>query len=138
LDELKSIGAIRFLTSSKKMLPKMALAINPRITYKKIRDLEATIDGILLYLSAPSDVAFIEKVSGTKVWSGRAPLLHKRFEPNAIALLRELQTKMVQKKAKRPEGVQKVAHLSVKIVYREARTQLAKHLTSRQNLHRNR
>ena len=75
---------------------------------------------------SPSDAAF-EKVSGTKVWSGRVSLVRRKFGPNVIALLRELQTQLALKKAKhRPEDARKVAHLSVKIVYRETPAQLAK------------
>jgi hypothetical protein len=140
LDELKHVGAIQLLTSSQKILPKMPLAINPRISYKKIRDLDATIDDLFLCLPSLSYSASVEKVSGTKVWSGRVPLARRRFGPNAIALLRELQTKLALEKAKHhPEDAQQVAHLSVKIVYREARAQLGKRpLKSRRNLHRTR
>jgi hypothetical protein len=116
----------------------MPLAINPRITYKKIRDLEATLDDLFFWLTCPSNSAFVEKVSGTKVWSGRVPLVRKSCGPNAIALLRELQTKLALKKGKdHPEDAQQVAHLSLKIVYSEPRAQLVKHsLTSRRNFHR--
>lgn len=140
LDELKRVGAIQILSSSQKILPKLPLAINPRITYKKIRDLDATTDGLFICLLSPSDAAFVEKVSGTKMWSGRVPLVRRRFGPNAIALLRKLQIKLARKKAKHlPEDSQSVAHLSVKIVYREVHDQLAKHsLKSRRNFHRNR
>jgi Family of unknown function (DUF6502) len=140
LDELKRVGAIQLLTSSQKILPKMPLAVNPRIINKKIRDLDAAADDLSLCLQSPSDSAFVEKVSGTRVWSGRVPIVRKSLGPNAIALLRELQTKLALKKAKhRPEDAQHVAHLSVKIVYREAHAQLTKHsLKSRRNFHRNR
>jgi hypothetical protein len=116
----------------------MPLAINPRITYKEIGDLDATTDDLFLCLPGLSDSAFVERVSGTKVWSGRLPLIRRRFGPNAISLLRELQTKLALKKAKHdPEDAQQVAHLSVKIVYREVRAELAKHpLKSRRNFHR--
>jgi hypothetical protein len=138
LDELKHVGAIQLLTSSQKILPKMPLAVNPRITYKKIRDLDAAMGDLFLCLSSLSDSVSIEKVSGTKVWSGRVPPARRRFGPNAIALLRELQTKLARKKATHhPEDAQHVARLSVKIVYREAHAQLAKHpLKSRRNFHR--
>jgi hypothetical protein len=138
LDELKRVGAIQLLTSSQKILPKMSLAINPRISYKKISDLDATMHDLFVCLPSLSDSEFVEKVSGTKVWSGRVPLIRRRFGPNAIALLRELQTKLALKKAKHhPEDAQQVAHLSVKIVYREARAQLAKRsLKGRRNFHR--
>jgi hypothetical protein len=138
LDELKHVGAIQLLTSSKKIFPKMPLAINPRITYKEISDLDATTDDLFVCLPSLSDSAFVEKASGTKVWSGRVPLIRRRVGPNAISLLRELQAKLALKKAKHhPEGAQQVAHLSVKIVYREARAGLVKHpLKSRRNFHR--
>jgi Family of unknown function (DUF6502) len=138
LDELKRVGAIQLLTSSQRIFPNVPLAINPRITYKKIRDLDATADDFFLCLPSFFDSASVEKVSGTKVWSGRVPLARRRFGPNARALLRELQTKLAFKKAKHhPEDAQQVAHLRVKIVYREVRAQLAKHsLKSRRNFHR--
>jgi len=139
LDELKRVGAIQLLTSSQKILPKMPLAINPRITYKKIRDLDATTDNLFLRLLSPSDAAF-ERVSGTKVWSGSVPRIRREFGPNAISLVRELQTKLAPRKANhRHEDAQTVSRLSMTIVYTEAYDQLAKHsLKSRRNLHRNR
>ena len=138
LDELKHVGAIQLLASSQKIIPKMSLAINPRITYKKIRDLDATTDDLFLRLPSFSDSAFVEKVSGTKVWSGRVPLIRRKFGANAMALLRELQAELALKKAKHhPEDEQHMARLSVKIVYSEARAELAKHsLKSRRNFHR--
>jgi hypothetical protein len=138
LDELKHVGAIQLLASSQKIIPRMSLAINPRITYKKIRDLDATTDDLFLRLRSFSDSAFVEKMSGTKVWSGRVPLIRRKFGPNAMALLRELQTELALKKAKHhPEDEQHMARLSVKIVYSEARAELAKHsLKSRRNFHR--
>ena len=138
LDELKHVGAIQLLTSSQKIIPKMSLAINPRITYKKISDLDATTDDLFLRLPSFSDSAFVEKVSGTKVWSGRVPLIRRKFGANAMALLRELQTELALKKAKHhPEDEQHMARLSVKIVYSEASAELAKHsLKSRRNFHR--
>jgi Family of unknown function (DUF6502) len=140
LDELKRVGAIQWMASSQKILPKMPLAINPRITYKKIRELDAATDDLFLCLLSPSDAAFVEKVSGTKVWSGRELLVRRRFRPNGIALLRDLQTKLALKKAKRrPQDAQKVAHLSLKVVYREAQAESAKHsFKSRRNFRRNR
>jgi hypothetical protein len=139
LDELKRVGAIQLLNSSQKILPKMPLAINPRITHKKIRDLDDTTDDLFLCLLSSSDSAFVEKVSGTKIWYGRVPLARRRFGPNAIALLRELQNNLAQKKAKCVEDTQTVQHSRVKIIYTEGRTQLAKQsLKSRRNLHRNR
>jgi hypothetical protein len=140
LDELKRTGAIRWIASSQKILPTMPFAINPRITYKKIRDLDAAADDLFLCLPSPSDAAFVERVSGSKVWSGRELLVRRRFGPNGIALLRGLQTKLAKKKVKhRPQDAQKMAHLSLKIVYREAQAQLAKHsLKSRRNFRRNR
>jgi Family of unknown function (DUF6502) len=138
IDELKRVGAIQLSTSSQKILPKMPLAINPRITYKKISDLDATLDDLFFWLTSPSNSAFVGKAFGTKVWSGRVPLVRRSVGPNAIALLRELQTKLALKKAKHhPEDAQQVAHLSVKIVYSEAHGQLAKRsLKSRRNFHR--
>jgi hypothetical protein len=138
LDELKHVGAIQLLTSSQKIIPKMSLAINPRITYKKISDLDATTDELFLRLPSFSDSAFVEKVSGTKVWSGRVPLIRRKFGANAMALLRELQTELALKKAKHhPEDEQHMARLSVKIVYSEASAELAKHsLKSRRNFRR--
>jgi hypothetical protein len=140
LDELKRVGAIELLTSSQKILPKMPLAINSRITYERIRVLDATTEDLLVCLLSPSDPAFVEKVSGTKVWSGREPLVRRKLGPNAIALVQELQSKLAPKKPKRrPKDARKVAQLSVKIVYSEADAQLAKHLLeSRRNFHRNR
>jgi hypothetical protein len=138
LDELKRIGAIK-LTVSQKILPKMPLAIDPRITYKRIRDVAAEVDDLSLCLLVPSDAAF-ERMSGTKVWSGRVPLVRRRFGPNATALLRELQSKLARSKAKHhPEDTQRVAHLSVKIIYREVPDRLTKHsVEGRRNFHRNR
>jgi Family of unknown function (DUF6502) len=140
LDELKRVGAIQLLTSSQKILPTMPLAISPRITYKKIRDFDATTDELFLCLQSPSGAAFIEKVSGTKVWSGPLPPVRRRFGPNAIALLRKLQTKLAaDRPTHRPEDARKFAHLSVKIVYREANAQVAKHsLKIRRNFRRSR
>ena len=139
VDELRRAGAIQFLTCSQEILPKMPLAINPRITHKNIRELDATTDNLFLYLLSPSDAAF-EQASGTKVWSGHQPLVRRKFGPNAIALVRELQTKMAPRKAKHlHEDAQKVAHLSMRTVYMEAHNQFAKHpLKSRRNLRRNR
>jgi Family of unknown function (DUF6502) len=140
LDELKRVGAIQSVASSQRILPKMPLAINSGITHKKIRDLDATTEDLFLCFPRPPDAAFVEKVSGTKVWSGHVPLIRRRFGLNAIALIEELQAKLALKKAKhRPQDSPEVAHLSVKIVYTEARAQLAKHsLKRRRNLHRNR
>jgi len=138
LDELKHVGAIQLRTSSQKILPTMPLAINPRITHKQISDLDATTDDLSLCSPSLSGSAFVEKVSGTKVWSGPVPLIRRSFGPNAIALLRELQTKLALKKAKQhPEDGQQVVHVSVKIIYSEAHAELAKHsMKSRRNFHR--
>jgi hypothetical protein len=138
LDELKRVGAIQLLASSQKILPKMPLAINPRITYKKIRELDATTDDLFLCLLSPSDAAFV--VSGTKAWSGRVPLVRRRLGPTASALLQELQTKMALKKVKDgPEVASKLARSGVKIVYTEMHAQLAKNsLKSRRNFRRDR
>ena len=140
LDELKRMGAIQLLTSSQKILPRTPLAINSRITYKKIRVLDATTDDLLESLLSPSDSVIFEKLSGTKAWSGCGPLARKQFGPKAIALARELQARLARKKARhRPEDAQKVAHLSVKIIYRGAHARLAKpSLEGRRNFHRNR
>jgi hypothetical protein len=140
LDELTRIGAIQLQTSSQTVLPKMSLAINPRITYKKIRELDAATNDLAPCLLNDSNVAFVESVSGAKVWSGSVPLVRRRFGPNAIALLRELQTKLAQKEAKhRAEEAQKVASLSMMIVYRETHGQRPKDsVKSRRNFHRNR
>jgi hypothetical protein len=140
LDELKRVGAVRLLASSQKILPKMPLAINPRITLKKIRDFGATTDDLFLCLLGASDGSLLEKVSGTRVWSGRVPQVRSRIGTNAIALLRELQAKLAVKQAKhRPEDAEKMAHLSVKIIYEESNPQLVKRtLKSRRNFHRNR
>jgi hypothetical protein len=129
LDELKRVGAVQ-LTSSQKILPKMPLAINRRITHRKIRDLDATTDDLSLCLLSPSDAAF-EKMFRT-VWSGPAPLVRRKLGTNATALLRELQAKLALRKTEhRPQDSQKVAH--------EAPDQLAKHsLKGRQNLRRKR
>jgi hypothetical protein len=138
LDELKRVGAIQLLTSSQKILPKMPIAINSRITYKKIRVLEATTDNLLVCLRSPTDPEFVEKVSGTKVWSGRGPLVRRKFGPKAVALVQELQTRLALEKTNRfPEDAQKVAQLSVEIVYREAHAPLTKRsLGGRRNFHR--
>jgi hypothetical protein len=140
LDELNRMGAIQLLTSSQKILPKMSLAINSRITYKRIRVLDATANDLLECLLSPSDSVSVEKVSGTKAWSGRGPLVRRKFGPKAIALIQEMQTRLASRKAKhRPENAQKVAHLRVKIVYCEAHAQLVKHSPEgRRNFHRNR
>jgi hypothetical protein len=140
LDELKRLGAVQLLTSSQKILPKMPLAINSRFTLKKIRDFDSTTDDLFLCLLSPSVGSFVEKVSGTRVWSGRVPPVRSKLGTNTIALLRELQTKLAVKQAKhRPQNAERVAHLSVKIVYGEANPRSAKHtLKSRRNFHRNR
>jgi hypothetical protein len=82
LDELQRVGAVRLLASSQKILPKMPLAINARITHKRIRDLEAATDSLFLCLLSPTDPAF-EIVSGTKVRSGREPRIQGKYGPNA-------------------------------------------------------
>jgi uncharacterized protein DUF6502 len=137
LDELKHVGAIQLLTSSQKIRPKKFLAINPRITHKIVRELDATTDDLFLCLLNPSDAAF-ERVFGTKVWSGPVPQVRRRLGPNAIALLRELQAILALKKPRhRSEDGQWVAHLSMKIVYKETQDQLAKRLLkSRRNFQR--
>jgi uncharacterized protein DUF6502 len=139
IDELERVGAIRLVSSSQKIIPKMPIAINPRITDQKIKEFDATVDSLFPNLLSPSNAAFVEKVVGTKVWSGPAPLLRRRSGPNAVALSRELQSKLAKKQAKhRPKETQKVAQLSVTIVYKEADAQLAKtSLKSRRNLSRN-
>lgn len=117
----------------------MPVAIDPQITFK-IRDLDAATDDLSLSLLSHSDPAFVEKISGTKVWSGRASAIRKRFRPNAIALLRELQTQLASKKEKHlPKDIREVGHLSMKIVYKGAHAQIAKHPPkSRRNFDRNR
>lgn len=80
LDELKRGGAIQLLTSSQKIRPKMSLAINPRITLKKIRDFEAATESLFLCLRIPPSGAFVKRVSGTRVWSGR--LKRRNFDRN--------------------------------------------------------
>jgi hypothetical protein len=139
IDELERVGAIQLVSSSQTILSKMPIAINPRITDQKIKEFDATVDSLFPYLLSPSNAAFVEKVFGTKVWSGPVPLLRRRAEPNAVALLRELQCKLAKKRAKhRPNETQKVAQLSVTIVYKEAGAQLAKtSLKSRRNFSRN-
>ena len=136
LDELKRVGAIQF-TSSQKIRPKMPLAINSQITHKKIRDIDGAINDTFLFLLRPSGVAFKE-VSGIKRWSGCVPQARTKFGPNATALLRKLQASLGRSQVKqRPDDVQKMAHSSVKIVYRETYNQLAKDsFMSRQNLRR--
>jgi uncharacterized protein DUF6502 len=139
IDELDRVGAIQLLTSSQKILPKMPLAIDPLITDQKIKEFDAMVDNLFPNLLSPSDAAFVEKVFVTKVWSGPALLLRRRSKPNTMALLREVQSKLATKQAKhRPRETQKVAHLSVTIVYEEARGQLAKpSLKNRRNFSRN-
>jgi len=139
IDELERVGAIRLVSSSQKIIPKMPIAINPRITDQKIKEFDATVDSLFPNLLSLSDDAFVEKVFGTKVWSGPIPLLRRRTEQNAVALLRELQSKLAKKRAKhRPKETQMVAQLSVTIVYKEAGAQLAKtSLKSRRNFSRN-
>jgi hypothetical protein len=138
IDELTRIGAIQLLGSSEKIQAKGSLAINSQITYKKIRDLESATDDLLFYLQVPSQVAIVEKVSGARVWSGRGSLFRRRFESKTAALLRGLRIRLAHKKRKRvPSEVGMVAHLSVKIVYREAPAQSAKRaLKGRKNLRR--
>jgi hypothetical protein len=136
LDELRRVGAIRLLSSSRKIRPKMSLAIDPRITYRKIGDLDAVADDVSLVLLNVSDPIFVEKVSSTKSWSGRSSLVRKKIAPNAIAVLRELQTKLESKKENNCPA-QKMARISVKLVYSEARAQLPKHSPrNRRNLDR--
>jgi Family of unknown function (DUF6502) len=139
IDELERIGAIQLVPSSRKIVPKMPIAINPRITDQKIKEFDATMGSLFPNLLSSSNAAFIERAVGTKVWSGPVPLLRRRCGPNAVALLRELQSKLAKKQAKhRPKETQKVAQLSVTIVYMEADAQLAKtSLKSRRNLSRN-
>jgi Family of unknown function (DUF6502) len=140
LDELKRMDAIQIRASSQKISPKIPLAINPRITYKKITDFDVATSDLFLGLLSSSDASFAEKVSGTKVWSGRVATVRKRFGANATALLRELRTKLELRQAQNAaKDAQTLAHLSVKIVYREANPHSAKQLLkSRRNLHRNR
>jgi hypothetical protein len=139
LDELKRAGAVQLLPSSQKIRAKMPLAIDRRIK-SKIRALDATTDDLSLCFLTPSQAAFVEKISGARVWSGRVSAVRRRFGPNAIALLRELQIKLASRiETHSPEDAQELARLSVKIVYREAHAQLAKHsLKSRRNFDRNR
>jgi hypothetical protein len=140
LDELKRIGAIQLATSSQKISPRMPLAINPRITYKGIKAFDAATNHLFLCLSSQSDASFVETVYGTKAWSGRAPQVRRPFGANIIALLRELQSKLEAKQANHsPRNAQKVAQLSVNIVYSETNAHSANQsLKSRQNLHRTR
>jgi hypothetical protein len=139
IDELERVGAIQLMSSSQTILPKMPIAINPRITDQKIKEFDATVDNLFTNFLSLSNAAFVEKVFGTKVWSGPIPLLRRRTEPNAVALLRELQSRLAKKRAThRPKETQKVAQLSVTIVYKEAGAQLAKtSLKSRRNFSRN-
>jgi hypothetical protein len=140
LDELRRVGAIQLVTPSQKILPKVSLPINPSITHKKIKDFDATAKELLSGLLSPGNGTFVERVSGTRAWSGSVRLTRKRSGPNAIELLRELQSKLTHKQAKHArEDVQKLARLRVSIVYVEALAHLAKHSSkSRRNLHRNR
>lgn len=140
VDELRRVGAIELLVSSQKIFVKKPLAINPRITRKTIKDLAAGVDGLFSYSPSSSRAAFVEKVSGTKAWSGFVPLVRKKSGPNAFALLRELQNKLAIRQWKhRSEDSQKVARLAVTIVYREEPLQLGKpSLKSRRNFHRDR
>lgn len=137
LDELKRVGAIQLLTSSQTILPKMRFAINPRVTIKKIKTLEAIIEEVSLCLLIPSDGAF---EAGTKVWSGRGPLVRRKLATKAVALVRELGTRLTLKDVKRQnDDTQKVAHLSVRIVYGKADDKSGKRpMQSRRNFHRNR
>jgi hypothetical protein len=66
LDELERVGAVRLLASSQKILPKMPLAINARITHKRIRQVDAATDNLFLCL-----------------WSGRVPRVRGKSGPNA-------------------------------------------------------
>ena len=138
IDELQRVGAIRLILSSQKIVPKMPVAINPRMTEQKIKEFDSTVDNLFPNFLSPSNAAFVEKVVGTKVWSGPVPLLRRRSGPNAVALSRELQSKLAKKQAKhRPTETQKIAQLSVTIVYKEADAQLAKTSSkSRRNLSR--
>ncbi len=137
LDELKRVGAIQLRTSSQTILPKMRLAINPRVTIKKIKALEAVMEEVSLCLLTLSDGAF---EAGTKVWSGRQLLVRRKLAPKAVALVKELGTRLTLKDVKRQiVDSQKVAHLSVRIVYGEADDKSGKRpMQSRRNFHRNR
>jgi hypothetical protein len=139
IDELERVGAIRLVSSSQKIVPKIAIAINPRITDQKIKEFDATLESLFPNVLRPSNAAFVEKVVGTKMWSGPVPMLRRRSGPNAVALSRVLQNKLAKKQAKhRPKETPKVAQLSVTIVYKEADAQLAKtSVKSRRNLSRN-
>ena len=137
LDELKRVGAIQIMTSTQEILPKMPLAIHSRLTRKKINDFDAATD-VFLCLLSPCDIAY-RTVSGTKVWSGPVPLVRRKIAPNAIALLRELQTKLARR-AEYRSGIQKVVHASMKVVYSEMCREVAKNSPKgrRRNLNRNR
>lgn len=140
LDELESVRAIQLLDLSQKIRAKISLAINPLVTFRRIKEFDAALDDFFLSLLNPSDAELAERVSRTKVWSGRASVVRKRFGRNAIAMLQELQAKLESKKERScPGDPHKLAHLSLKITYREARAHLGKTLPKRRrNFSRNR
>lgn len=136
LDELKRINAIQLCTSSQKILPSVPLAINPRITNKRIRDFDA-ITGLFHCLLRTTDGALVEKVSGTRLRVGPVPPVRRKLGPNAAALLRKLQATLGVNRAKH-RTVRKAVHAKATTVHREVTAQLNKHsLKSRRNFHRN-
>ena len=138
LDELTRVGAIQLLTPSQKVFPKMSLPINPHLTQRKIGDIDATVDQLFSRYPIPPDSTIVQKVSAAKFWSGPFPLVRRKIGPNAMALQRDLQKKLVTKAAKlRPRDERRSAELSVTIVYTEAGARLAKKfLKGRRNFHR--
>lgn len=137
LDELQRLGAIQLHTSSQNVSPKMRVAISPQITLKKVRDFDAETDDFFRYFFSDSGTEFIGKISGTKSWSGRVPIIRGRLAPNSIALIRELQKKLARETKHRPKNAHKKAELTVKIFYKEADAQLAKDsLKRRRNFYR--
>ncbi len=137
-DELRRLEAIEVRAFSQRVFPKMSLAINRRITRQRIHDVDTTISGLIAYLQGFSDIAFVEKVSGAKMWSGAVPAIRNKSRTNAGVLLRELHKKMALKLARHGlVDTRKTAHLSVTIIYSETRNRVAKRpFKSRRNFRR--
>jgi hypothetical protein len=139
LDELKRVGAIELLSSSQKVSPKMPLAINPRITHKKIKDFDGATARLLLCLVSQSESSFVEKVFDTEVSSELVPRVRRRFGENSPTLLQKVQNKLEAKQAnQRHNDPHRVARLSRKTICKRRKADLTEQsLKSRRNLHRN-
>jgi Family of unknown function (DUF6502) len=139
LDEFRRTGAIKFIASSQELLPRMLLAISPRVTCKKIKAFDAAVDALFSGLTS-SDAAFAVRLSSSSVWSGSASLVRRDSGPKAVALLRKLQKELVQGQVKHSgQDTKKRARLSITVAYVETLAQLGKHSTkNRRNFHRDR